>query len=321
MRNRAAVWVVAAMVAVGSIPGGTVASAQVNDGPRAVLVTGASSGIGRKITEVLAARGYFVYAGARKAQDMEALNRIKNVQAIRLDVTVPSEIEAAVTTVEKAGRGLYGLVNNAGVAVIMPLIEIDEDDLKFQLDVNVFGPYRVTKAFSKLLIASKGRIVTTGSLSGFVSGSMSGPYSMSKHAVEAFVDALAAEMARFDVKVSVLEPGNYQTEIGKSLLARMEAKGRTFEGPYEQDMRRIADFAKGISRDAEPDDVAEAAFAALSDPHPKLRYLVVPNQGQADLTLRKLFQTVAELNLGQKYSVSRDSLVAMLDKALAETGR
>jgi len=296
------------------------APAQSAQPQRAVLVTGATTGIGRKIAELLASRGYFVYAGARKPKDMEDLNRVKNVQAVRLDVTVPADIAAAVATIEKAGRGLYGLVNNAGVAVIMPLLELDEEDLRFQFDVNVFGPYRVTKAFSKLLIASKGRVVTTGSLSGYVSGTLSGPYSMSKHAVEAFVDALAAEMARFDVKVSVLEPGNYQTEIGKSLLARMEAKGIKIEGsPYEAEMRRIADFAKSFARDPEPDDVAEAAYAALSDPNPKLRYLVVPNQGQADLTLRKLFQTVAQLNQGQKYSVSRDSLVAMLDRALAAT--
>ncbi|MDX2057145.1 MAG: SDR family NAD(P)-dependent oxidoreductase, partial [Gemmatimonadales bacterium] len=129
--------------------------------PKAVLVTGASTGIGRKITELLAARGYFVYAGARKPEDLAALSRIPNVQGIRLDVTVPAEIAAAVETVEKAGRGLHGLVNNAGVAVIEPLIEIDEQDLAFQMDVNVMGPYRVTKAFSRLLIASKGRIVTT----------------------------------------------------------------------------------------------------------------------------------------------------------------
>ena len=83
---------------------------------KAVLVTGASSGIGRKITERLAADGYFVYATARKEEDLKALGEIKNVQPVRLDVTHPAEIEAAVESVTKAGHGLYGLVNNAGVA-------------------------------------------------------------------------------------------------------------------------------------------------------------------------------------------------------------
>src|SRR5262249_13161878 len=163
------------------------------------------------------------------------LSKIRNVQGIKLDVTVPGDIAGAVATVEQGRRGLYGLVNNAGVAVVQPLIEVAEEDLAFQLNVNVLGPYRVTKAFSKLLIASKGRVVTTGSLSGFLSGTMSGPYSMSKHAVEAFTDALAAEMARFDVKVSVIEPGNYQSDIGKTLVARMEARGTKAEGSaYEK---------------------------------------------------------------------------------------
>lgn len=286
--------------------------------PKAVLVTGASTGIGRRITELLAARGYFVYAGARKPEDLAALSRIPNVQGIRLDVTVPAEIAAAVETVEKAGRGLHGLVNNAGVAVIEPLIEIDEQDLAFQMDVNVMGPYRVTKAFSRLLIASKGRIVTTGSLSGFVAGPLSGPYSMSKHAVEAFTDALAAEMARFGVKVSVVEPGNYKSEIGKTLQTRMRAKGKSYDASaFQQEMKRFQDGAALGSNDPEPDDVAEATLHALSDPNPKLRYLVVPNQRQADLTIRKVLTVAAQLNQGHRYSYSRDSLVAMLDQALA----
>src|SRR5690242_7233038 len=92
--------------------------------PQAVLVTGASSGIGRKITERLSAKGIFVYAGARSQKDLDDLNTIKNVQAVRLDVTVPADIAAAVETVKKGNRGLYGVVNNAGIAVVAPLVEV-----------------------------------------------------------------------------------------------------------------------------------------------------------------------------------------------------
>ena len=91
--------------------------------PQAVLVTGASTGIGRKITEHLAAKGYFVYAGARKQADLEALGAIKNVQAVKLDVTKQEDIDAAVATITKAGRGLYGLVNNAGIATLGTVAE------------------------------------------------------------------------------------------------------------------------------------------------------------------------------------------------------
>jgi NAD(P)-dependent dehydrogenase (short-subunit alcohol dehydrogenase family) len=284
---------------------------------RAVLVTGASTGIGRKITEALAANGYFVYAGARKEQDLKDLSAIRNVQGVRLDVTVPADIAAAVRTVEQGGRGLYGLVNNAGVAVIAPVIEVDEEELRFQLDANVMGPYRVTKAFAPLLIASKGRVVMTGSLSGFLSGMLSGPYSMSKHALEAYSDALAAEMRRFDVRVSILEPGNYKSDIGKSLLARMKARGQSVESSRYR--KELEGFMKAglAENDPEPDDVAQAALHALGDPNPQLRYLVVPAQGQAAVTIQKLLVTVAQLNQGHRFSYSRDSLVAMLDRSLA----
>jgi NAD(P)-dependent dehydrogenase (short-subunit alcohol dehydrogenase family) len=132
--------------------------------------------------------------------------------------------------------------------------------------------------------------------------------------VEAFVDALAAEMARFNVKVSVLDPGNYQSEIEKTLLARMNARGKTIEGSrYEKELRG---FLTRTSNDPAPDDVAEAALAALGDPNPKLRYLIVPNQREAEVTIRKVLLTAAQLNQGQRFSYSRDSLVAMLDQAL-----
>jgi NADP-dependent 3-hydroxy acid dehydrogenase YdfG len=103
--------------------------AQASDARKAVLVTGASSGIGRKITERLASQGFFVYAGARSQKDLDDLNAIQNVKALRLDVTVAADIAAAVATVTKEGRGLYGVVNNAGVVVLAPLIEADEKQL------------------------------------------------------------------------------------------------------------------------------------------------------------------------------------------------
>ena len=108
---------------------------------KAVLVTGASTGIGRKITEHLAAKGYFVYAGARKQADLDALGAIKNVQAVKLDVTRQEDIDAAVASITKAGRGLYGLVNNAGIATAghaSPKPAMEEFDLL--MEVNLLWP-------------------------------------------------------------------------------------------------------------------------------------------------------------------------------------
>jgi NAD(P)-dependent dehydrogenase (short-subunit alcohol dehydrogenase family) len=288
------------------------------DSQQAVLVTGASSGIGRKITERLAAQGYFVYAGARKPEDLSALNAIKNVQAVKLDVTVPADIAAAVETVRRGGRGLHGVVNNAGVAVVAPLIDVEEKELSSLFDVNVFGPYRITKAFAPMLIESKGRVVTISSISGILSGAFFGPYSMSKHAIEAYGDALSVEMARFGVKSSLIEPGNYRSEIGRSTTAQAEAALKRLTGTqFEQQARNMVAAMGNYDNYPEPDDVAAAALHALFDPNPKMRYMVVPAARQAEVTIRKAIEELVQLNQNHKFSYDREALVKMLDEALA----
>lgn len=288
------------------------------DARRAVLVTGASTGIGRKTTELLAAKGFFVYAGARKAADLAELNAIENVQGITLDVTSQEQIDAAVETVRAAGRGLYGLVNNAGVLVVGPLIELREKDLAFQMDVNVFGPYRVTKAFAPLLIESKGRVTTTGSISGFATWGMGGPYTMSKHAVEAYTDCLAAELAPFGVQVSVVEPGNYRSEIMTNMRERMSDAGYGGEGSrYRGQWERMLDGPTDRAQHKEPGEVAEAFLRALADEKPQRRYMVVPNQREADLTLKAAMARVVQLNANQPYAHDREGLIKLLDEALA----
>ena len=166
-----------AVLGVSPIP----AAAQARDEQRAVLITGATSGIGLRMAEVISQNGFYVYAGARKPEDIARLNAMDNVSAVRLDVTVDSDIAAAVAFVEAEGRGLYGLINNAGVAVMGPLIEIPESEVDFLFDVNLKGPYRVTKAFADLIIESEGRILNVSSIGGVISAPFSGVYSMSKH--------------------------------------------------------------------------------------------------------------------------------------------
>ena len=285
---------------------------------RAVLVTGASSGIGRRITEKLASQGYFVYAGARAKADIDALNTIANVQAMRLDITSSTDIAAAVATVTKAGRGLHGVVNNAGVVVVAPLIELEEKDFDYIFDVNIKGMYRVTKAFAPLLIESKGRVVSISSLNGIVASPMIGAYSMTKHATEAFGDILAAELGRFSVRVSLIEPGNYGTEIGSNMLSRLDTsivKGSRFEAQMRSTLNGMRSFANNPP----PDEVADAVLDALSSAAPKSRYLVVPAQNQAALTIRRAIDIMVELNESHKFSYDRDALVRMLDSSLARS--
>lgn len=284
---------------------------------RAVLVTGASSGIGRKTAELLAANGFFVYAGARKEKDLQELSAFANMQGIRLDVTRQDEIDAAVKTVRDAGRGLYALVNNAGVAVVAPMIELRDQDLEFQFAVNVFGPYRVTKAFAPLLIDSKGRVATTGSISGVLTWSMGGAYTMSKHAVEAFSETLALELAPFGVSVSVIEPGNYRSEIMASMQQRLLDAGYTGAGSrYEKQMTRLLGSPMDRSQYKEPDEVAAAFLHALTAERPKPHYMVVPNAREAEMTIRAAIRRVVELNRDQPYELDREGLIKLLDEAL-----
>lgn len=293
-----------------------------SSGQKAVLVTGASSGIGRVIAEKLASEGYFVYAGARKPEDIKALSAIGNIEGIRLDVTKQDEIDAAVALVRKRGRGLYGLVNNAGVGVIGPLIEFDEADMRFQMDVNAMGPFLVTRAFAPLIIESKGRITTTGSISGFVTGTLFGPYSMTKFAVEAFTDALASEMQRFGVKVSVIEPGSFKSDIMASARKRREARDQSVEGSrYADEMKAAMAEPADRSNYPEPTAVADAVTHALFDANPKPRYMVVPNEMQAKVTIQAALRRAVELNRDQPYSYDRAELIRMLDEALAPAGK
>jgi NAD(P)-dependent dehydrogenase (short-subunit alcohol dehydrogenase family) len=288
------------------------------DAQKAVLVTGASSGIGRNLAETLAGKGYFVYAGARKQADLDALNRIPNIQAVRLDVTKQDEIDAAVAIVRAGGKGLYGLVNNAGVVTLGPITEVDEEDLAWIFDVNVFGVYRVTKAFAPLIIESRGRIVNISSISGILSGMFWAPYGMTKHALEAYTDSLAQEMALFDVEVSAINPGNYKSEIGIKESAVLAKKPWAQPGsPYAEKFASHVEYLSDRSMYKEPDEVTGAIMQALFDESPKPNYLVVPNEEEAGWTIRKIIEEMAELNADQEYSYSDEELMQMVREATA----
>lgn len=305
-------------VAILGLPQAAVAAPDEDSAQKAILITGASSGIGRNTAEALAANGYFVYAGARKQADLEALNKIPNIQAVPLDVTRQDEIDAAVETVRAGGKGLYGLVNNAGVLILGPITEIDEDQLAWIFDVNLMGVYRVTKAFAPLIIESKGRIINISSIAGVLSARFWAPYTMTKHALEAYTDDLAEEMALFDVQVSAINPGNYNSNIGikqAALLAKQPyaQPGSVYAKYIAEDIAYMSDR----SMYKQPDNVTDAITHALFDESPKPNYMVVPNQGEAEWTIRKIIEEMAELNADQEYSYSDEELIQMLQEATA----
>ena len=284
---------------------------------KSVLVTGASTGIGRHLAETLASQGHHVYAGARKDEDLAALNAIENITAVRLDVTKQDEIDAVVALIKERGTGLYGLVNNAGIGDGGPVVDTEVDVQTLVYKVNVEGVYRVTKAFAPLVMQSKGRIATTGSIAGTLAWAGGSAYSGSKHWIEAFTDSLAAEMAPHGVSVSVIQPGNFQSRIRRSAVMRRQARIEAAGGEITPEMQEEykSTEARELSYQT-PDAVSEAFVHALFDDEPLRRYVVVPNAGEQEMTLAAKIQQLVQLNEWGPYSLSEAELVEMLEQAM-----
>ncbi len=286
---------------------------------KAVLVTGASSGIGLRIAETLAKNGFYVYAGARKAEDLERLDAMDNVSSVRLDVTVQEDIDAAVDFVRGEGRGLWGVVNNAGVVRYSPLWSGPEANVRFTFDINVFGPLRINQAFLPLIMESRGRSAIIGSINGFIASDEDGGYTASKFAVEGYTDSLALELAETGVHVSIVEPGGYKTRIRDKMVAQALASADDGDLSLDDETRaELADFAASNENMKEPDEVAEAVMHLMTSESPKRRYMVTPSAEQAHITIRAALQRMLQLNEDQPYSYDRDQLVALLDELLGK---
>jgi len=155
-----------------------------------VLVTGAAHGIGQAITEYLSQKGDFVIATDYDSEGLVKYNSNDKIHAIEMNVTNRESIQKAISEVEKRVKGIDCLVNNAGLFIGGPLVEVDFKDFQRLFDVNVLGYLRVTQSFYPLLKANKGRVVNMSSEVGRIAFPFNGPYSMSKYAIEAFSDSL-----------------------------------------------------------------------------------------------------------------------------------
>ena len=301
------------------LPLSVIASAQKE--VKSVLVTGASTGIGRNLAETLARNGHHVYAGARKDKDLAALNAIDNITAVSLDVTKQEEVDAVVALIQKNNTGLYALVNNAGIGGGGLVAATSIEDQTIVYKVNVEGVYRVTKAFAPMILESKGRISTTGSIAGTITRAGLSAYSGSKHWIEAFTDSLAQEMEPQGVLVSVIEPGNYQSFIRRSSVSRAFAKVEAKGGEITENMQKMYEATTALELSyKQPDEVSAAFMHALFDAKPLRRYVVTPNQQEQAFTIGSKVQQLVELNQWGPHSYNRDQLVEMLDKAIADKG-
>lgn len=249
----------------------------------AVLVTGASTGIGAACVRHLDALGFRVFAGVRKESDSAALKAksSERLSTVFLDVTDANSIESAKNTIVKAigDVGLAGLVNNAGISINAPLEFLPIDLLRKQFDVNVTGQIAVTQAFMEMIRTAGGRIVIIGSTSGRLSIPMGGPYCASKFAMEAIADSLRMELRPWGIEVSLVQPGAIDTPIwekslaaGDELLASMPPKTMEYYAPL---IDKVKNGAKASAKGAVPaQQVADCVAHALTARKPKTRYLV-----------------------------------------------
>jgi NAD(P)-dependent dehydrogenase (short-subunit alcohol dehydrogenase family) len=252
--------------------------------PRAVVVTGASSGIGRASALMLARSGFRVFAGVRKEEDAEALEETApagRLKPLFIDVTDEHLVASAASTVEEAvgGEGIAGLVNNAGIGEAWPLEYVPLEEFKRQFEVNVFGHLTVTQAFLPLIRAATGRIVNVGSVGGRITMPFGGTLSAPRHAFVAVNDALRMELYPWGIHVALIEGGSISTRAVDKLEAAAEA---TIEGlpvagraRYAGSYRTAVAHAVARTRAGSPPEVvADAIFRALTEPTPKTRYMV-----------------------------------------------
>ncbi len=296
-------------------------SEEIIKGP--VLITGANTGIGRKTLELLTSKGIEVYACARKEKDLKELDGLTNTTAIKLDVTKKEEIKQAVQQVKELGKGLYGLVNNAGIANVGQIFTHSEEAMYEMFDINVFGIHRVTTAMLPFLFESKGRIVNISSISGILTASFFGLYSMGKHAVEAYSDALYVNLKDAGIEVSIIEPGNFKSEIGMSMYTKRldEKKDLRILMTDEQREMQLKEMKENFASPEpypEPDDVAEAIFDALNSEMPKSRYLVTSNQEETNWVIKRMLFEMCQMNSNHKYSYSREEIIEILDQVMHE---
>lgn len=247
-----------------------------------ILITGASSGIGESSALMLAGMGFKVFAGVRKDEDAQRLGANTNITPVFIDVNDHSSVDRVYSFIaEKVGNeGLWGLVNNAGIAVPGALEFLPLDKLRYQMETNFIGNVKVTQTFLPLIRKAGGRIVNTSSIAGLVSFPFNGAYNASKYAVEAFTDCLRRELAPWGIHVCAIQPGVILTNIWqraldgtKEMKDNMSKEEEEYYLPYySAKLEKMWDKIgkKAISADY----VAKAVLKAMTEKHPRARYLV-----------------------------------------------
>jgi NAD(P)-dependent dehydrogenase (short-subunit alcohol dehydrogenase family) len=251
--------------------------------PGAVLVTGASTGIGRATALTLSRAGFHVFAGVRRPTDATALLTLAEgeLTPVLVDVTDQASIDAAVKQVADAvgDQGLAGLVNNAGIAATWPMEAVPLDDLRWQYEVNVFGQVAVTQAFLPLLRRGHGRLINIGSIGDRITMPFGAPLTSSKWAFASITEALRVELRPWGIDVVLIEPGSIRTEAvdkveadAAKVLERMDPDNRARYGEAYRSMTHQT--VERSRHGSSPDGVGATVLRALTARRPHTRYLV-----------------------------------------------
>ena len=253
---------------------------------KSVVITGASTGIGWATAKLLLDRGYRVFGSVRKQADADRLQGEfgANFTPLLFDVTNEAAVLAAGREVRAAlnGETLSGLVNNAGIAVAGPVLELAADEFRRQMDVNVIGPIIATQAFGPLLGSDpslkgpKGRVVMVSSVAGRNGNPLMSAYSASKHAIEGLSESMRREMMLFGIDVIIVAPGAVKTPIWSKAEEVDISSYRN--SPFFPALERVRKFMLQLGESGLPaEKIAETIADALTSAHPKVRYQITPD--------------------------------------------
>src|SRR5437879_6499620 len=254
---------------------------------RSVVITGASTGIGWASAKLLLDRGFRVFGSVRKQADADRLKTEfgANFAPLIFDVTDEAAVLAAAREVRNAlnGETLAGLVNNAGIAVSGPVLELAADEFRRQMEVNFIGPIIATQAFAPLpgsdpsLKGPKGRIVMISSVAGKNGNPLTPAYSASKHAIEGLSESLRRELMLFGIDVIIVAPGPVRTPIWSKGQEAVDVS-RYQNSPYLPALQKVSAYMQHLDAiGLPPEKIAGLVYDALTLPHPKVRYHIAPD--------------------------------------------
>ncbi|MFZ6052209.1 SDR family oxidoreductase [Halocola ammonii] len=251
--------------------------------PKSILVTGGSSGIGLSIAKYLSDKGFVVFGTSRKAKNGE---KLENFTLVNMDVTSEESISEAIDYILKNNGPIDVLVNNAGLGIAGPLENTSDEEAKKVFETNVFGVLNVCRACIPILRDNGGgNIINVTSIGGIVGLPFRGIYCSSKFAVEGITETLSMELRAFNIHVSIIEPGDFKTNINQNRLVSKDIDTLNYDGTFEETLNQINSEVAG-ARD--PIYIARQVHRIIKSKNPRLRYKVATPTQRLSVFLKRI---------------------------------